>query len=311
MTEIVAIHPGFLTTVQDLGRAGFTAQGISASGAADPLALRIGNRLVGNDDGAAALEMTVVGGSFGFEGSGFAVLAGGDAAAVLEGTPRPPWRAFPFRSGDTIACGPMHGGSRAYLCVRGGIAVPSWLGSASTHLVSGLGGFHGRALAAGDRVPVGREPKNPVLEVAVDPSAIPGYRASDPFRVMAGPQSAWFPSSARAALFDDSWRVSDACDRMGIGLSGPKLAMREPRELLTEGVCCGAIQVPPSGAPIVLFVEHQTTGGYPKIANVIAADLPRLGTLRPRDVLRFAPVAWAEAHELLRSQEEALDALFA
>ena len=151
--------------------------------------------------------------------------------------------------------------------------------------------------------------RRPPFSGPIDPSAIPGYRRGEPFRVTPGPQSSWFDRGATSVFHASDWRVAEACDRMGIRLEGERIEAIEPRELLTEGVPLGAIQVPPSGAPIVLFVEHQTTGGYPKIANVIAADLARLSTLRPRDVIRFQPVALTAARALLRAQAETLDAI--
>jgi antagonist of KipI len=302
--------PGFLTTVQDLGRPGHAAAGVSASGAADPIALRIGNRLVGNVDGAPALEMTMVGGAFRFETNGVVALTGADTGARLGARPIVPWRPYPVGAGETLLCSAMRDGARAYLCVRGGVSVPLVLGSASTHLLTSLGGFGGRALRGGDRIALGDGESRAPLYRVVDPSTIPGYRNGEPFRATVGPQASWFSSEARAVLFDGEWSVSEACDRMGIRLTGPPIPSSPARELLTEGVPLGAVQVPPGGLPIVLFVEHQTTGGYPKIANVIAADLARLGRLRPRDALRFEAVSLTAAVAALRAQEEALDALF-
>ena len=310
MSALVVTVPGFLTTVQDLGRPGHAADGVSASGAADPLALRIGNRLVGNDDGAAALEMTMVGGAFRFEGAGVAALAGAASGARVSDRHVATWRPFTVKAGETVACTALSGGARTYLCVRGGLSVPSFLGSASTHLMTAMGGHQGRALIAGDRLSFGTAAARAPFSRGVDPAALPGYRRGEPFRVTEGPQAAWFAAESYARFHEIDWRVSGACDRMGIRLEGPELELNAPRELTTEGVCLGAVQVPPGGLPIVLFVEHQTTGGYPKIANVIAADLARLGTLRPRDALRFEPASIAAARSLLRAQEVALDALF-
>jgi antagonist of KipI len=302
--------PGFLTTVQDLGRPGHAAAGVSASGAADPLALRIGNRLVGNADAAPALEMTMVGGAFRFEANGVFALTGADMGARVGERSIVPWRPYPVDAGETLVCSAMRDGARAYLCVRGGLFVPLTLGSASTHLMTGLGGLEGRALRAGDRLALGAAEIHPPLYRVVDPSTIPGYRHGEPFRATVGPQASWFTDEARAVLFEAEWSVSEACDRMGIRLQGAPIATAETRQLLTEGVPLGAVQVPPGGRPIVLFVEHQTTGGYPKIANVAAADLARLGRLRPRDTLRFERISLTAAVALFRAQEEALDALF-
>lgn len=311
MSAILIDVPGFLTTVQDLGRPGHAAAGVSASGAADPIALRIGNRLVGNEDGAAALEMTLVGGSFRFETDAVIAIAGADPRARLGDRDVVPWSPYAVCPGETLVCTAFRGGARAYLCVRGGVDVPRALGSASTHLRTRFGGHEGRALRAGDRVllepAIGRVP----FGHAVDPTGIPGYRAADPFRATAGPQESWFTPEARAILHRSEWRVTASSDRMGIRLVGPPIVRLAPRELVTEGVSSGAIQVPAGGLPIVLFVEHQTTGGYPKIANVITADLARLGRLRPGDTLHFEEISVATAHALLRAQEEAIDALFA
>lgn len=312
MSGLLATSPGFLTTVQDLGRPGHADLGVSASGAADPIALRIGNRLVGNPPTAAALEMTLTGGTFRFDADTVIALTGADAGAEASHRRLAPWRAHVVAAGETIACGPIANGARAYLCVRGGFDVPPVLGSRSTHLVTSLGGLAGRALVAGDRLSFHGEPAADPFPRRVDPEAfIPGYRRDEPFRVVDGPQADWFAASLRARFLDAEWRVSEAADRMGLRLTGPPVAQERPRELVSEGVCLGAIQVPSSGSPIVLFVEHQTTGGYPKIANVIAADLARLGRLRPRDPLRFEETTIAQAHRLLRAQEEALSALFA
>jgi len=310
VSALCVMAPGFLTTVQDLGRPGHAAAGVSASGAADPVALRIGNRLVGNGDEDAGLELTMVGGSFHFEADGVFALAGADTGARLGDRDVAPWRPCKAQAGETLVCGALRGVARAYLCVRGGVAVPLVFGSASTHLLTGLGGFEGRALRAGDRLLLGSPGKGATFDRAVDPSAIPGYRPGEPFRATEGPQASWFAPEAQAVFYDTRWRVAEACDRMGIRLSGPSIRPVEPRELATEGVLSGAIQVPPGGLPIVLFVEHQTTGGYPKIANVIAADLARLGGLRPRDTIRFEAISVSAARALLRAQEEAIDALF-
>ncbi|HZN53739.1 MAG TPA: biotin-dependent carboxyltransferase family protein [Candidatus Polarisedimenticolaceae bacterium] len=306
---ITVVAPGFLTTVQDAGRPGFADLGVSASGAADPIALAVGNRLVGNDPAAAALEMTLVGGTFRFAAGGWIALCGAPAAAKLDGLEIPGWSVQRVRAGGELACGAMTQGARAYLCVRGGLDVPPVLGSGSTHLASGLGGLAGRALAAGDRLELDDRIVAEPASRPVDPSRIPGYRPGDPFRVTEGLQSSWFMREAQAALVATTWRTTDACDRMGLRLEGPALRLQAPRELTTEGVTLGAIQVPADGRPIILFVEHQTTGGYPKIGCVISADHARLGQLRPRTALRFARVEADEAVRLLREQAQAIDAI--
>jgi biotin-dependent carboxylase-like uncharacterized protein len=287
LTEIRVASPGLLTTVQDLGRPGYAHLGISASGAADALSLRVGNLLVGNAEGAAALEMTLLGGTFEFSRAATVALTGAEFAAGC-----PWWTAFEVPAGCALRIGPTRAGARCYLSVRGGLDIPLVLGSASTHVLTGLGGFQGRALRKGDVLRVGNVILRPPRRGSVL-FEIP----RDVLRVTDGPQRGWFGAGLGGAVY----RVAEESNRMGLRLTGPPLECS--RQLLTEGVSLGAIQVPPGGQPILTFVEHQTTGGYPKIANVITADLPAAGQLRPRDELRFERIEIPRALELLREQE--------
>ena len=278
-----------MTTVQDLGRPGYAHLGISTSGAADAFSLRAGNLLVGNAEGAAALEMTLAGGTFEFESRAIVALTGADFEASI-----PMWTAAWVRPGAEVRCGHARLGARCYLCVNGGIDVPLVLGSASTHLLTGLGGLEGRALKRGDILqtmwgrPIG-------LRGTLSPAP-----ASTIIHVTA-------PTNAHA-LCSAAWEVQEDSDRMGLRLRGPALD-RHTGHMLTEGVPLGAVQVPPDGQPIILFVEHQTTGGYPKIANVISADFHAVGQLRPRDRVRFEQVSIDAALTLLEAQEEWLHSL--
>jgi len=292
LNRIRVLEGGAQTTVQDLGRFGWAHFGVSASGAADPLALRAGNLLVGNAENAAALEMTLVGGAFEFENDALIALAGSDFGAGL-----PLWTPLEVKAGGVIRCGPTRSGARCYLCVRGGLAVPRVMGSASTHLATGVGG---RALRTGDVLPVGdtevRQPRR-----AAGP---PPFPRSAALRITRGPQAEWFGEE----LYRRAWTVSEESNRMGLRLLGE--AIPSPAgHMLTEGVTLGAVQVPPGGQPIILFVEHQTTGGYPKPANVISADFWRLGQLRPRDQTAFEPVTIDQALDLLRATERWLYSL--
>lgn len=291
MKLIHVLEPGFQTTVQDLGRYGYAQFGVSASGAADALALRAGNLLVGNAENAASLEMTLRGAALAFEAAAVIALTGSDFASGL-----PLWTAVEVAAGTDIRCGPTRAGARCYLAVRGGIQAPKVLGSASAHLVTGIGG---RALRKGDVLSVGADAiRRPRTRSAGPPVA------DGPLRTTAGPQAAWFGDE----LYTNAYRVTEASNRMGVRLDGP--AVPSPLgHMVTEGVPLGAVQVPPDGQPIILFVEHQTTGGYPKPANVISADLWRVGQLRPRDEVAFRRVTMDEAFELLRQQEEWLYSL--
>ena len=286
------IEPGLFTTVQDLGREGFGPMGVSPSGAADPISLRIGNRLVGNPEGAAALEMTLLGGTFEFPAGAVVALTGSDFGPPL-GKP------IELQPGETLKLGPTRSGARCYLCVRGGIEVKLFLGSASTHILSGLGGFEGRPLKRGDVLKIGQ----PIGAFHMRTFVAPPTRKS--LRVTPGPQSDWFSDAFYAATY----RVTEEANRMGLRLEGPPVPALTNREMISEGVALGAIQVPPGGQPIILFVEQQTAGGYPKIANVIAADLASIGQLRPRDEIRFERVDFETARRLLREQEDLIASL--
>ena len=293
MSSIHVVAPGFLTTVQDLGRFGYAHFGISASGAADALALRAGNLLVGNAANAAALEMTLTGGEFVFESAAVIALTGSDFGSTVA-----MWQPVEVRPGETVRCGPARNGARCYLAVRGGLDVPRTMGSASVHVMTGVGG---RPLRRGDVLGIGdaavRRPRKPAR-------GFPVHDRVACLRATAGPQAAWFGDE----LYGAGYRVSEESNRMGIRLRGP--ALPSPGgHMITEGVPLGAIQTPPDGQPIVLFVEHQTTGGYPKPANVISADFWRLGQLRPRDEVRFERVTMEGALGLLRDQEEWLYSL--
>lgn len=297
--------PGLFTTVQDLGRPGFGPMGVSASGAADSIALRIGNRLVGNPESSAALEMTLLGGAFLFTRDTVASIAGSDFGPTLDGQPVALWTAFRIRPGQTLAFGPTRSGARCYLCVHGGFAVPLFLGSASTHILSGLGGFSGRALRKGDTIAIGDSSMD-YQQRSVAPAALQKLAPRKTLRVTSAPQESWFAESALSRFYQGTYRVSEESNRMGLRLIGPEVQTEKPHQMITEPVALGAIQIPAGGQPIILFVEQQTTGGYPKIANVISADLSSVGQLRPRDEIRLERVSSAEARKLICEQEELL-----
>jgi antagonist of KipI len=292
LSSIRVVRPGFQTTIQDLGRFGFAHQGVSASGAADAVALRAGNLLVGNAENAPALEMTLVGGAFEFESSAVVSFTGSDFGAGL-----PMWSAIEVKAGTVLRCGASQSGARCYLAVRGGIDAPQVLGSASAHLLTGVGGG---ALHAGDVLRIGDTAVRRPRREPARPERPPG----DVLRVTEGPQAGWFG----AELYRGAYTVQEESNRMGLRLRGS--AIPSPAgTMLTEGVPLGAVQIPPDGQPIILFVEHQTTGGYPKPANVISADMWRVGQLRPRDTVRFELVTLDAAWSRLQAQEEWLYSL--
>jgi antagonist of KipI len=308
MSLIEVRAPGLLTTVQDLGREGFGPMGVSPSGAADAVALRVGNRLAGNAEGAAGLEMTLLGGSFFFREAAVVALTGSDFAPTLDDERVETWSSVEIRAGQTLQIGPTRAGARCYLCVRGGIDVKLFLGSASTHLLSGLGGFDGRALRKGDVLKVGRaiEGFRTFRKRNLARRALEKLAPRKVLRVTAGPQSDWFSKEARNMFYAGTYRVTEESNRMGLRLEGAAIASAPGGEMISEGVSLGAVQITASGLPIILFVEQQTTGGYPKIANVISADMSSLGQRRPRDEMRFELVEMETARALLVEQEELL-----
>ena len=293
MNRFRILSAGMLTTVQDLGRFGWAHHGVSASGAADPLALRAGNLLVGNAENAAALEMTLVGAEIAFEQDAIIALTGSDFGAGL-----PLWRPIEINAGQTLRCSASRAGARVYVCVRGGIAAPKSMGSASVHVMTGVGG---RPLRKGDVLAVGNEAVRRPRPAANFPQR---WQPRTSLRATPGPQAGWFAGE----LFSAAYCVAEESNRMGLRLRGPSIPS-PAGQMITEGVALGAVQVPPDGQPIVLFVEHQTTGGYPKPANVISADFWKLGQLRPRDTVQFESVTIEQALDLLREQEEWLYSL--
>ena len=299
---VEVLDAGFLTTVQDLGRFGYTHLGISPAGAADPLSLRIANRLVGNDANAPALEMTLMGAALRFNEATVVAIAGAKCEVSIGGGSGPLHAALPVPAGAILSCGNITAGARTYIAMQGGIEVALVMGSASTDLRGGFGGQQGRKLQAGDVLQIGRRQTASVARLK--PEALDALHCSGPVRLTRGAQQSWFGEETFERLFTVPYVVSEQSDRAGLRLKGEPLQPRIRRQLLTDGIPLGAIQVPPDGQPIILFVDLQSTGGYPKIANVISTDLHRIGQLRPRDAVRFQEVSLAEALNALRQQEE-------
>lgn len=303
---MIRVHaPGLFTTIQDLGRPGYGPLGVSPAGAADPVALRLGNAAVGNRQDAPALEMTLTGGAFQFDEAAVIALTGADFGAACDGGEIEPWHAREITAGATLRMGMTRGGARSYLCIRGGIQVERPLGSASTHVLSCLGGFQGRALKKGDMLQVARAKIGPPPR-PIPPGVLRLLAPRKTLRVTWGPQSHRFDDQLRRALLTHPYTVTEEANRMGLRLSGPSLATPDGGNMITEGVSLGAIQVPAGGQPIILFVDQQTTGGYPIIANVVSADLASLGQLRPRDEIRFELVSFEAARRLIIEQEQLL-----
>jgi len=279
---IEVVRPGALTTIQDLGRPGFAQLGIPRSGAADRGSLMLANRLVGNAEGAAALECTLIGPALLFHGGAQLAITGAETSARLNGEAVALNAVFAAAPGDLLEIATASTGLRSYVAVRGGIEAEPVMGSRSSDLLSGLGPA---PLRGGDLVEIG-EPIGEVPPIGVAPVAA---AATEPLlRVLAGPRDDWFADEALQLLANSSWEVSPDSNRSGARLIGPELPRLREDQLLSEGIAHGAIQVPPSGQPIILLADHPTTGGYPVIAVVVSADLGAAGQLRPGQKLRFA-----------------------
>jgi biotin-dependent carboxylase-like uncharacterized protein len=294
-------NPGMFSTIQDFGRYGYTHLGISIVGAADRLSLRIANLLVGNEENAPALEMTLLGATLEFEERRIVALAGADCDAKIGTSPVRPGEAVEVPAAGVLKCGGMKTGARSYLAVQGGLDVPCVMGSTATDVRGQFGGFQGRRLKAGDLLPVrdGRGSRVRRLKAGI----LEAFARHDIVRLTRGAQREWFGPEAFEILFSCPYAISDQSDRTGLRLKGQPLRPHEQSQLLTDGIPLGGMQVPQDGQPIILFVDQQTTGGYPKIANVIMADMHHVGQLRPHEQVRFQEVSIPEAVTLLKQQE--------
>jgi len=295
---------GLLTTVQDRGRPGFQRHGVPVAGAMDPRALDEANQLVGNDSNAAALECTVDGPRLRCLQATVASISGADLGAVVERSDLglwhpPPGSSFRLRPGNVLAFEGIRSGARAYIGFAGGIDVPPVLGSRSTYLTAGFGGYRGRRLRKGDRLALlpGSAYKAGQKARRQFRRELDGPDEDDTvLRVIWGPQDDYFTNDARATLESCTYTVGASSDRMGYRLQGEMLEHRDAKQIVSDGNALGSIQVPPDGLPIVMLADRATTGGYPKIATVITADIPRLAQLKPGDAVRFQAVPLGQAY---------------
>lgn len=295
---IEVTRAGLCDLVMDQGRPGSAALGVPAGGAADPAALAAANRLVGNDEAAAGLEVTLSGPALYFPAGGVAALTGARFAATRSSGAPVPWNeTLLLGAGETLTLERAQAGSRCWLAVAGGLLVPRVMGSRSTFFPGGFGGHRGRPLRSGDTLAVGARPGTVRLLRARPPVS----EARAVLRVIAGPQAGQFDDSGLASFFGAVFRVGAASDRRGLRLAGPPVS-HAPADLATQGVLPGAVQVPPDGQPIILGWDGPVTGGYPVIAGVIAADWPRLAQLRPGDGVRFTTIELAAARAVAASQ---------
>lgn len=302
------LEAGILTTIQDLGRYGFSQFGVPPSGALDTFSFRAGNLLVGNREEEASLEVTLMGLKLMTLKEVVVAITGGDLYPTLNGEPLAMWRTHLLVEGDVIHFRKVQAGCRAYLAVAGGFIVPRMMGSSSTYLSGKFGGLEGRKLRRGDilySLDLSSSLNKLGLRFPIDWISFPekeGY-----LRVIPGPQDHHFTEEGFQTFCSSPYHVTPQCDRMGVRLEGPKIGRRPDVEesIISEGLIAGAIQVPGDGKPIIILTEL-VTGGYTKIATIISTDLPKVAQLKPGDQVRFTPISLGEAHDLLGEQEERL-----
>lgn len=309
-TRIIVVKGGWLTTVQDLGRHGYQQYGVPVAGAMDRFSAIVANRLVGNSDEAAVLELTLKGPELQFEQDTVIAMTGADLSPTINGSSVPLWESIAIQRGSRLSFGTKRDGSRAYFSIAGGIDVPLVLGSRSTHCASETGGFQGRPLRPGDILPGGQPGKsiNRLIGKRLPDRLLPRYERSVTLRIIPGPQQDFLLKKSLATLTEATYTVSPQSDRMGYRLTGPKIAPKGSIRFISDCTTMGALQVPPDGQPILLMADRQTTGGYPKIAVVISADLPLAAQLAPGDRISFAPCTVAQAQRALRTHHTQLDA---
>jgi biotin-dependent carboxylase-like uncharacterized protein len=282
MRALTVVRPGPLTTVQDLGRPGLAHLGVTTSGAADRASLRLANRLVGNREGAAALEVTVGGLAVRAEADLLLAVTGATGPVTVDGTAVAEDALLPLRRGRTLELGPAGAGLRRYVAVRGGVDVPPVLGSRATDTLAGLGPD---PLREGDTLPVGGEVECwPVTELAPVPPRPAGEVVLD---AVPGPRPERLATGGLERLAATGWTVSPDSDRVGLRLDGPPLAHAAEREWPSEGAPLGAVQVPPGGRPVIFLADHPVTGGYPVVAVVVDRDVDRAAQLRPGQPVRL------------------------
>lgn len=319
--SITVLKPGVLSTFQDLGRTGSQHVGVPVCGAMDLRAHRLANLLAGNDADHASLEVTLTGPTLRFEAPACFAITGANLQPTLNGNPIAGYRPLIARAGDVLAFGtaPPDTGVRAYLAVHGGYALTPVLGSTSTYVRGGFGGHAGRALAKGDVIelqtslPTATDSLSELAQALWQirvyvPSALSG-RTRDRLRLLPGVHWEEFTADSQHDLLHTEFRISTQSDRMGYRLEGPPLTMTTPRQILSEATGYGTIQVPSGGEAIVLMADRQSTGGYPKIAQVISVDLPDLAQRRPGQSVRFASIDLDEAQRLDGEREEAFTQL--
>ncbi|WP_410491152.1 biotin-dependent carboxyltransferase family protein [Bacillus thuringiensis] len=314
--DVEVLHAGMFTTVQDLGRSYYQQFGVPVGGAMDKNALRLINMLVGNEENEAGLEMTILGPKLLIKKTTLLAIGGVDMEPLLNGERIPLWRPILAEEGSMLCFGKVKSGCRAYVTFAGGIHIERTMGSKSTYIRAAIGGIEGRMLKKGDCFQTGTysEMANRFIQDlqkderiktkwVISNSVIPKYKKHPKLRVITDFEYDQFTEESRKAFFTREYKVSNYADRMGYRVEGEVLNRIEEREILSSPVTFGTIQVPNGGQPIILMADRQTTGGYPRMGNIISVDLPLLAQLKPGDYVSFEKITLEEAEELYIEQE--------
>ena len=302
--SITILNPGMLTSVQDLGRIGYQQFGVSVSGVMDPRSASIANILVGNDEGEAVLECTMMGPHIRFDAPNIIAITGGDLGATLDGQRIDTYRAIPVNAGQTLRFTMLRTGCRAFVAFAGGLDIPVVMGSRSTNMKAKIGGYQGRKLQKDDVIAF-RAPKTDLKNLGVrhiSPEFVP--RAEYKLRVVFGPQDDAFTEKGLFDFKSALYTVTQDSNRMAAKLSGAPIEAKAGVDILSDGIVEGSVQVSANGQPIVMLADHQSTGGYAKIATVIPCDIPALAQVRPGQLVGFRVVSVEEGAEACRKEKE-------
>jgi len=311
MKDIVIVSPGLYTTIQDRGRRGYQEYGMPVAGAMDDFSLRTANILVGNGEYEAVLEATMNGPEIAFNTDAVAAITGANMVPKVNGRIVPMWRSIRLSGGDVLSFETAREGARAYIAFAGGLDIPLVMGSRSTFVRGGIGGFEGRKLMNGDEMNL-RDRNVSIQQLinrAIPLQYIPEYRQDCLIRAVPGPQDDYFTRGSLESFFKSEYQMSNEADRMGYRLSGPALEHKYGADIISDGISLGSIQIPGHGMPIVMLADRQTTGGYPKIATVISSDIPLMAQLKPGDRVSFERVDIREAHRILKEYESRIGAI--
>lgn len=304
MASFTIISPGILSSIQDKGRYEHQHSGMGVAGVMDKYSASVANILCGNNDDAAVLEMTLIGSKIRFDSDAYIGITGAQAKPMVDNFPVKMWSAFPVKAGRILSFSGSKYGQRIYLAVSGGIDVPMVMGSRSTNLMAGIGGLHGKALEAGDVVPIKSDLALQTNYKELAKKYRQKYNKHDVLRVVLGPQDNAFTTAGIESFLSSVYTVSPKCNRMGYRLDGSKIEHVEKADIISDGIVMGAIQVTGEGTPIILMADRQTAGGYTKIAGVIEPDLSKVAQAGPGSSFEFCAISIEQAQVEYNKREK-------